>query len=200
MDFEIAMLVYKRFTTIGLTDEEVAFLLGKRNKYVFDLLNPTQKDKFKTEQLDILPTIIESTIRNIIPNHIKPDETIKLKAAKKVYASKIVYEYLILHNDNTESNPVTIVKEIKRGERKQIHSQVHHLTLELIQDGYFNEPKNALEIYLYFKKMLTVSFRPSDIQKSLAVCLRNEKGQAVLKQDIVNARYVYKCKYCLCTT
>lgn len=192
MDFRIAELVYQRFTAIGLTDEEVSFLLGKRNKYVFDLLDPTEKDKFKTEQLDVLPTILNTTIKDIIPNDIKPNETIRVKGEKKVSATKIVYEYVIVYLENTESESVTIVKKITKGNRKKVQPEVHALTLELIDVGHFSNPKNALELFLYYQEKLKLPFTPADLQKSLSLCLREAGRPALLKREVNEAKYFYK--------
>lgn len=68
IDFEIAKRVYERILDLGMDDEEVSFLMGKRNKYVFDILDPTEKDKFKTEQLDYLPTILKTSIQSLVPD------------------------------------------------------------------------------------------------------------------------------------
>lgn len=117
IDFEIAWSVYNHFNVIAFADEEVSFLLGKRNSYVFDLLDPTEKDKFKTEQLDILPTILGVSIREIISNDINPDENINIKELKKVLPKKIVYEYII--NDDPEKG--IFIKRIISGERKKVN-------------------------------------------------------------------------------
>lgn len=188
MDFEIARSVYNCFSAIGLTDEEVSFLLGKRNTYVFDLLDPTEKDKFKTEQLDILPAILGVGVRKIIPNDIKPDEYITIKGIKKVSDRKIVYEFVI---DGGAENCV-FIKKIISGERKKINPQVHELTLKLIKEGCFLEPKNALELFLKYKAELRMGFTPAELQKSLAVCCRKQGEELpLLKRENENARYVY---------
>jgi len=188
MDFEIARSVYKCFSALGLTDEEVSFLLGKRNTYVFDLLDPTEKDKFKTEQLDILPTILGMGIRKIIPNDIKPDENITIKGLKKVSDKKIVYEFII----DGGHDKGFFTKKIISGERKQVNRQIHELMLKLIKEGYFLEPKNALELFLHYKSELGTVFTPADLQKSLAVCCRKQGEELpLLKRENENARYVY---------
>lgn len=193
MDFEIAILVYKRFTAIGLTDEEVSFLLGKRNKYVFDLLDPTEKDKFKTEQLDILPTILGNKIRDIVPNGIKPNENVNIKALKKVLPTKIVYEYVMVYPDNTESELVTITKKLMKGDRKKLHEQVHDLTLKLIEEGHFLKGRNALELFLLYKGRLEVPFSPADLQKSLAVLMNKKRNEEpILVCENEGARYWYR--------
>lgn len=191
IDFEIARSVYNRFNAVGFTDGEVSFLLGKRNTYVFDLLDPTEKDKFKTEQLDILPTILGVGIRKIIPNEIKPDENITIKGLKKVSDKKIVYEFVI----DGGADKGIFTKRIISGERKQINPRVHELMLKLIKEGYFLEPKNALELFLKYKAELGTTFTPADLQKSLAVCCRKQ-GERLpsLWRKNENARYIYLSK------
>ena len=196
MDFKIALLVYYRYSEIKLTDEEVSFLMGKRNKYVFDLLDPTQKDKFKTEQLDILPTILECKIRDIIPNDVIANDTIMIRGRKKARSRKIIYEYIEIFQNQTndgakESDPQIIEKKTKKGERKEINPKVHELMLKLMEQGYFDKPKNALELYLHCKEKITSLFKPSDLQKSLAVLLRDDGKPPLLIKKIVDARYVY---------
>ena len=195
MDYDIAMLVYRRFTAIGLSDEEVSFLMGQRNKYVFDLLNPTQKNKFKTEHLDILPTILECGIRTLVPNEINANKDIILRGVKKVTGKKVVYDYAVIQPDGTAIAQPPVVKQIVTGYRKILHPEVHALTMSLIKNGHFDEPKNALELYLFYKHNLNVDFRPVDLQKSIAMCLRNGKvGEPLLVEQRVEARYIYKLR------
>jgi hypothetical protein len=188
MDFEIARSVYNQINVSGLTDEEVSFLLGKRNTYVFGLLDPTEKDKFKTEQLDILPTILGVGIRKLIPNDIKSDENITIKGVKKISDKKVVYEFVV----DGGADKGIFTKKIISGERKQINPRVHELMLKLINEGYFLEPKNALELFLQHKVELKMAFTPADLQKSIAVCCRKQgKELPLLNRGIENTRYVY---------
>jgi hypothetical protein len=193
IDFDIAMLIYQRFTAIGMGDEEVSFLMGKPNTYVFNLINPAKKDKFKTEQLDILPTILDCGIRDIVPNDAKPKENIKLRAIRRIRPRKIIYEYAVVAPDGTGTKQAPIIKSLNTGDRKKLHPELHALTLQLLAEGHFDEPKNALELYLYYKEKLTAYFRPTDLQKSLATCLRKDKNApASLIQYNLSARYVYQ--------
>jgi len=193
MDYEIAKRVYEYCLAIGLSDEELSFLMGKRNKYYFDLLNPTEKDKIKTEQLDMLPAILELHIREIVPNNIKPGEQIKIHGSKKVSATKIVYRHTVVYPDGTESAEIIWTKKVLKGERKQVNESLHSAVSELVHDGYFGKQRNALELYLTLKdKIKDLSFTPADLQKSLAVLMNKKRQQPPLlecKSD--NARYGY---------
>lgn len=192
MDFEIAKQVYIRYNEIGLYDEEVSFLLGKPNKYVFDLINPSEKDKFKTEQIDVLPTILNCKIRNIIPNNLVANQKIQVRATQSMVGNKLIFTYTTKIGKGELTDSETFEKTILKGERKKLHTQVHDFTFGLIGEGHFSSPKNALELYLLYKEHVTQSFRPADLQKSLSDCMRNQGEKvAVLKRTIINARYHY---------
>ena len=169
--------------------------MGQRNKYVFDRLKPTQKSKFKTEHLDILPTILECGIRILVPNEICEIKDIILRGVKKVTGKKVVYDYAIVQPDGTAVAQPPIVKPIVTGNRKTLHPGVQSLTLRLVEEGHFDEPKNALELYLHYKRELEVDFRPADLQKSLAMCLRKDKStEPLLVKKRVDARDFYQLK------
>lgn len=192
MDYEIAKRVYEFSLAIGLSDEELSFLMGKRNKYFFDLLNPAEKDKIKTEQLDMLPAILQLPIREIVPNTIKPGEQIKIRGSKKVSATKIVYRHTVVYPDGTESPEIVWTKKVLKGERKQLNEMLHSTVLELVYAGYFGKLRNALELFLKLKDNKNLSFIPADLQKSLSV-LMNKKRQEppLLECKNEHARYGY---------
>jgi hypothetical protein len=191
MDYEIAKRVYEFTLAKGLTDEEVSFLMGKRNKYFFDLLNPTEKDKIKTEQLDILPTILQIPVRQIVPNDVKPGEQVKLYASKKVTATKTTYRHIVIATDGSESEPIIWIKKSAKGNRKQVNERLHTTILQFIDDEYFKQYRNALEIHLRLKEKSTFDFTPADLQKSLLDLARTVKNISILKRAIEDARYVY---------
>ncbi len=193
MDFEIAKSVYKMYNEVGLHDEEVSFLLGKPNKYVFGLINPTKKEKFKTEQIDMLPGILQCTFRKLIPNDLRPDIEIQVRATVKTVGDKLTFKYTTQVTGEETSATGKFEKKIRKGDRKQLHQAVHALTLQLISEGHFFTPKNALELYYLYKTRINTPFNPADVQKSLADCLRSDEDKSPsLERVIVNARYYYK--------
>lgn len=191
MDYMIARNVYERSFETGFDDEEISFLMGKRNKYFFDLIDPTQKNKFKTEQLDILPAILSTTIKNIVPNDVKPDEEVKLKAVKTVFTDKIVYQHVIINTDGSESTPIIWTKKLHKGERRKANPELHSSVIELVDEGHFSKPRSSLELYNSLKINPNLSFHPSDLQKCLSILLRNEGGIPKLIRQNNDARYHY---------
>lgn len=195
MDFEIARFVFERSTEIGLTPSEVSFLLGKKDAYFFDLLDPTDKNKFKTEQLDLLPAILDSTIREIIPNNIQPDEQVSITGSKKIHDTEqyktITYRFTVEYKDKSTRDFIWKKKETK-GERSKENEAVTNYLLKLIKEGYFDELKFALTIYLLLQENLGAAFTAKDIQTSLAILCRKQNKEPVLERKEDRSRFVYQ--------
>lgn len=190
IDFEIAKRVYERALALGMNDEEVSFLLGKRNKYVFDILDPTEKNKFKTEQLDYLPTILKTSIHELIPNYKGLHEEIKIMASKTVYDHKIVYQFTEL--DIEDPQPVVWTKKLKAGTIRKVQDDLHKRIMKFYESGGFKNPISSLALFLNTQKNLGQdSFSPSDLQKSLSVLMTAKGKLQLLKRVIINARYYY---------
>lgn len=190
IDFEIAKRVYQRALALGMNDEEVSFLLGKRNKYVFDILDPTEKNKFKTEQLDYLPTILKTSIRELIPSDRGLHEEIKIMASKTVYEHKIVYQFTEL--DVEDPQPVVWTKKLKTGSIKKVHEALHEWIMNFYENGGFKHPISSLKLFLELQKNLDQdSFSPSDLQKSLSTLMTAKGKLQLVKRVNINARYYY---------
>ena len=193
IDFEIAKRVYERMQEIGMNDEEFSFLLGKRNKYFFDLLDPTEKNKFKTEQLDYIPTILDCSIRDLVPNEKHLPEQIKINASKINYDHKIVYNYSEINKNGTFSDKTTWTKKIAVGNRKAVNPALLTYIQELLDQGRLNHPLSALYIYLEAKNTLKeITFTPTDLQKCLSVLMTSKGKHQVIQRVIIQARYYYR--------
>lgn len=69
MDYVIICRVIKQLNKIDMTDDELSFLLGKPNNYVFGfIVKPNDKNRFNEDQIDLLPYILNCTFSKIIPN------------------------------------------------------------------------------------------------------------------------------------
>lgn len=190
IDFEIAKRVYERALALGINDEEVSFLLGKRNKYVFDILDPTEKNKFKTEQLDYLPTILRTSIRELIPTDRGLHEEIKIMASKTVYDHKIVYQFTEL--DVETPQPVVWTKKLKTGSIRKVHEVLHQYIIEFYENGGFKHPISSLALYIAAQEQLQQdSFSPTELQKSLSVLMTAKGKLQLIKRVNINARYYY---------
>jgi len=69
MDYVIICRVIEQLNKMGMTDDELSFLLGKPNNYVFGFIfKPSDKNRFNEDQIDLLPYILNCNFTEIIPN------------------------------------------------------------------------------------------------------------------------------------
>ncbi|MEJ2880169.1 hypothetical protein [Pedobacter sp. GR22-6] len=142
--------------------------------------------------MDILPSILQISIQNLVPNDLKPGEEVILHASKKISATKIVYKHRVHFADGTKSAEIIWSKKSIKGERKQVNEALHAIVLALCQEGYFDGDRNALELFLKLKNKKELSFTPADLQKSLAVLMNKKRQEApLLTCKTENARYIY---------
>lgn len=159
------------------------------------MLNPTEKKKFKTAQLDVLPTILNTPIRKIVPNEISPGEIVKLhNTSRTVHDNKIVYRHTVEYMDGNRTKVRAWTKYLVKGERRKKNPHLHHELINLVKSGYFSPPKTALQIYLRLVENSDLLFTPAELQKSLAVLSRKDGHESVLKTEITNGCYWYLAK------
>lgn len=99
----------------------------------------------------------------------------------------------MVYPDGTESEEIVWIKKLIKGKRKQVNEFLQSAVLELVNNGYFEKVRNALEIFLLLKENKILSFTPSELQKILAVLMNKKRLEEPLlecKND--NARYGYK--------
>ncbi|MGV3763047.1 hypothetical protein [Parapedobacter sp.] len=83
MDYGLVCNIIGLLDEIGMDDEELSFLLGKRNKYFFDVIDPRKKQKLKTDLSDPLAAIFSTSHRKIQFLDAEPNEMIQLHHAKR---------------------------------------------------------------------------------------------------------------------
>ncbi|TYR36330.1 hypothetical protein FXV77_10505 [Sphingobacterium phlebotomi] len=73
MGYVIICRVIEQLNKMGMTDDELSFLLGKPNNYVFGfIVKPSDKNRFNEDQIDLLPYILNCTFSAIILNDTEP--------------------------------------------------------------------------------------------------------------------------------
>ncbi|SEL53457.1 hypothetical protein [Parapedobacter koreensis] len=194
MDYELVLNVLRLLEETGMDDEELSFLLGKRNQYFFDVIDPRKKQKLKTDQVDPLAAIMGKPHREIMPLDIKPDEMIQLHhATRKVNEENntITYSHIVYPQDGGDGIKIIWQKTFVTGVRRKVNDAVHAFLEEKIGAGYFAKPRLALTVYLELKDELTAdSLSAADLEKSLAVLTRT--GGPLMRSKIDTQLHYHK--------
>lgn len=195
IEFEILSNFYRICKKKKITEREISFLMGKRNKYFVEYINPFTKDQIKTEFLDILPSIASTNFQKIIPNDIKAKETIDIEGTHYKYSDdfkeKIHYNFTVHYQNNTCRNFRWQI-EIVKGGRSILNKELFEILKRMVSEKYFDKPKYALTIYLYLKKKYKSKFTALELQIALAkLCNATAEATFALKVSKDNMRYAY---------
>jgi len=174
MDYVIICRVIALLNERGMTDDELSFLLGKANNYVFGfIVKPSDKNRFTEDQLDLLPFILRCTFREIIPNGT-PKGNIQLYHTKLIDDEYKGFSH-ITYAAATDEGTRIIWKKKKapKGSFRKTNEELLGLLTQWTRSGYFDEKRTSLEIY---KKIITdgeITFRISELEKCLKILCSN---------------------------
>lgn len=189
MDYVIISQVVKLLQPAILTDEELSFLLGKPNNYVFSfIMDPSDKRRFTEAQLDILPFLLNCTYSDLIPNDT-PSGEIQLFDTNRIESKK---ETTFVHSIDDATNRIRITwkkEKLKSGSFRRNNELLISSLQTWIKAGYFNKGRNGLEICTALKHSCKFTFSVSDLEKSLKVL--SGKRRQLLDKKIVHGMINY---------
>lgn len=182
MDYVIICQVIDQLNRISMTDDELSFLLGKPNNYVFGfIIKPSDKNRFHEDQVDLLPYILGCGFEYLIPDGTESSDI-------QLYHTKAIddEDYKgFSHITYASNGNVTRVIWKKRKASKRSMRKTNRALLDLLKqwiaDSYFDQKRDALEIY---KKLTSETvFTFSELEKCLKILCRS-RSPALQKKSI----------------
>lgn len=194
MDYEQISKVLLLLEETAMDDEELSFLLGKRNQYFFELIDPRKKQKLKTDQVNLLAPIFGKPHHQLIPLDVAPGEMIQLHHATRTVdedekSKTVTYSHIIYPPEGGEGKKISWQKTSVKGTRYNIKSDVLSFLKAKVSTGYFSKPRLALPLYLEMKQTLAPgSFSAMDVERALAKLMR---GRGELMCDYIDTQEHY---------
>ena len=152
-----------------MTDEELSFLLGKANNYVFGfIVKPGDKNRFTEDQIDLLPFILNCSFSQIILNGTEKGN-IQLYHTKRVNDDHKGFSHIIYDATGNGTRMIWRKKKAPKGSTRKTNEKLLELLRGWVGNGYFDKKRTALEIC---KKVSTdgeVDFRISELEKCLKI-------------------------------
>ena len=189
MDYVIICQVIERLNEIGMSDDELSFLLGKPNNYVFSfIVKPSDKNRFHEDQIDLLPYLLDCPFSRIIINGT-PSGNIHLHHTKKINEDGYKgFSHIIYSEDGDGTRVIWKKKQAPKGTTRKTNESLLAMLKQWVADGYFDQNQNALEIY---KKLNAenVEFRISELEKCLKILCGT--GQQLLQKESIDGLLMY---------
>lgn len=208
-DFEVLRNVYNLLGDSSLSDEDVSFLLGKADGYFFEILDPTNKKKFKQDLWTLFVPIFRTSFTNVMPPpYVGSQEEVKLNSAANHNKKTTIYRFTVNYGDRTEykdgleqkiaveSEYLEWKKTVVTGERKVENKPLTDYLKFLISEGFFFTPKTSLFILIHLRKYFDTPFTVEEIAVSIKkLCRRQTRIETLLQRNIDNSRYSYSELY-----
>lgn len=190
MDYHIICRVIDLMADIGMDDEELSFLLGKANNYVFsDIANPNDKNKFKSDQVDLLPYSLNCYFSDLFSNNC-PKGNIQLFHSQKINTDEEKGFSHITYDNNGKGTRIIWKKKInQKGSFRKTNKNLLDLLIKWIDESILDLPTSSIDIW---KKLISESqfeFSISDLEK----CIKILSTKSILtKQTIDGIIYYWK--------
>ncbi|MBL1411105.1 N-acetyltransferase [Sphingobacterium faecale] len=204
-DFEVLRNVYHLLQDSILSDEDVSFLMGKADGYLFEILDPTNKKKFKQDLWTLFVPIFQSSFTEVMPpSHVGSYEKVKLNSAANHNKKTTIYRFTVNYEDRTEDkngaeHKIAVEpeylewkKKVVTGERKVENKPLTHYLKFLISEGFFFTPKTSLFILIHLREYFDKPFTAEDLGVSIKKLCRRQAGiETLLQRNIDDSRYSY---------
>ncbi|NPE48516.1 hypothetical protein [Sphingobacterium prati] len=185
MDYVIICQVIERLNEIDMRDDELSFLLGKPNNYVFSfIIKPSDKNRFNEDQLDLLPFLLRCPFSKILVNGTKAGN-VQLYHTKAIDEDGYKGFSHIIYPEKGEGTRIIWKKNnAPKGSTRKTNKPLLELLKTWIEQSYFDRQVNALEIFKRLKAESSIKFRVSDIEKCMKILCGSR--QALLQKDSID--------------
>lgn len=184
MDYIIICQVIDRLNEIGMSDDELSFLLGKPNNYVFGfIVKPSDKNRFNEDQLDLLPYLLDCPFSRIFVNDTAADN-IHLHHTKEIDDDEFKGFSHIVYSSEGKGTRVIWKKGIAaKGSFRKTNDALLDVLIQWVNEGFFDQQKTALDCYKRAHTLPDLEFTISDLEKCIKV-LCSKPAQSLQKKSI----------------
>lgn len=170
IDYVIISQVINRLNEIGMSDEELSFLLGKPNNYVFGfIINPNDKNRFNEEQIDLLPNLLGCPFSYLFINET-PADNIHLHYTKDIDDDEYKgFSHIIYSPEGKGTRIIWKKPKAEKGSFRKNNNALLALLTQWVEEGFFDQKKTALECYKELRRLPDLEFTISDLEKCIKV-------------------------------
>ncbi len=189
MDYAIISRVIEILIQKGITDEELSFLLGKPNNYVFGfVMKPSDKNRFTEDHLDLLPYLLGCKFSDIFPADTESG-SISLYGTGKVKDDNYKAFKHTINIDGEYRQIIYRKKKKDEGTFRKNNIPLLSLIERWIDEGYFAIGQDALQINKRAKQEVSFTYTVSDLEKCLKVLSGTKKARLI--REMVDGVYKY---------
>jgi len=161
--------------SLGYSQAELSFLLGYPKDHIELIEDLSNEKEYMLSNLLSLAYIFNCQPRSLFSECLPPNEYIQVRSEKKILGNRIYYEAWRVNETEAEELLYKLFEDdpsLNCSSRKiEKVEKVMNLIDELFNDGFFDEPKNALEIFHQCQNKIGADILPRFIESALNVYL-----------------------------
>lgn len=188
--FDKVLLFHKARKEKGISAFECSFLLGKHDFFIRDAENPFKSTLIDPEDSVHLGKVLSLTECNPKTSQL---DLYKLEVEELKIDRKKTKRIIIIKNDGADFNPIEIIVEDKEEELAtslflSTYGKVQSYFRELIENGYFDSTRTALEIFNIFRNHheFGPNFHPRYLIQNIRYFLNKKSGEPILDNSRTN--------------
>lgn len=188
MDYHIICRVIDLMEDIGMDDEELSFLLEKPNNYVFSFIaNPTDKNKFKSDQINLLPYLLNCYCTDLYYNDCSKGN-IQLFHSQEINTDEEKGFSHITYDNNGKGTRIIWTKKInEKGAFRKTNKDLLDLLIKWIDEGILDLPTPSIDIWKKLKSEAQFTFFISDLEK----CIKILSTKSILTKKTIDGIIYY---------
>lgn len=192
MDYHIICRVIDLMAHIGMDDEELSFLLGKPNNYVFSFIaNPNDKNKFKSDQVDLLPYLLNCSFSDLFSNNC-PKGAIQLFHSQKIDTDEeIGFSHIIYDSNGKGTRIIWTKKKNLKGSFRKTNNDLLDFLKQWVEKGVLDLPSSSIDIWKKLISEAQFTFSISDLEKCIKI-LSSKSKNLLTKENIDGIIYYWK--------
>ncbi|WP_206531791.1 GNAT family N-acetyltransferase [Sphingobacterium sp. DR205] len=190
ISFDKVLLFHKARTEKGISAFECSFLLGKHDFFIRDAENPFKSTLIDPEDSVHLGKVLCLTECN--PNTSLLD-LYKLEVEESKIDRKRTKRVIYIKNEGCQADPIEITVEDKEEELEttlflSTYEKVQSFFRELIENGYFDSTRTALEIFNTFRSYdeFGPDFHPRYLIQNIRYFINKKSGEPLLDSSRTN--------------
>jgi len=185
MDYHIICRVIDLMARIGMEDEELSFLLGKPNNYIFSFIaNPNDKNKFKSDQVDLLPYLLNCPFSDLFSNNC-PKGNIQLFHTQKIGTDEeIGFSHIIYDSNGKGTRIIWTKKKNQKGSFRKTNKDLLDFLKKWLDEGILDLPTPSIDICKKLKSEAQFTFSISDVEKCTKILYSKSKN--LLTKDTID--------------
>lgn len=195
VEFDKIYRVMDKRNSMGYSDRELSFLLGYHSLYVRNVENPLHTLRYTTKDTNYLLSIFNCKLPEIMAGKIKED-FYRIKVDVRKYAGGITYKIYLDVSDEEQ----VLFKEFTSNAQEnsdlvvdtEFISNVNGFVQIHFDNGYFETPRTALEVFKLCAEKFGHSFRPYLLSNAIGKYTFRRMSPRLVQEKNKSGRTIYK--------